>query len=415
MIRQRNLVAGVAALALSVTITSCDPAKDLVNPKPPVNALFASYVSLGNSITAGFQSSGINDSTQQQAYPVLLAAQMGTPFTVPRLAMPGCPPPVNNFLTQSRVNTPPPIVTAPAACSFRADVRGDAVINNVAVPGAFVSDLTDPKGAAANNTLTTLILGGKTQVQRALDAHPTFASVWIGNNDVLFAALSGVLVPMAGVSPGITPEAKFEQSYTAILNGLEAAPTLKGGVLVGVVNVTNAPLLFPGAALNNPQVRGAVNAVIAPKTITVDASCTPTTTALINFQLLGQIKAGAAPDTIACQPIANHPKALGQVFVLDAGEVTAVSNAVAAYNAFIQAQAQQLGWAYVDPNPALQQLKAASAIPVFPDLQQPTKPFGDYISLDGVHPAAAAHRLVTNLLIDAINATYPNSNIPKLQ
>ena len=49
----------------------------------PVDPLFARYVSMGNSITAGFQSGGINDSTQQQSYAVVLAKAM--PVTRPRV------------------------------------------------------------------------------------------------------------------------------------------------------------------------------------------------------------------------------------------------------------------------------------------------------------------------------------------
>ena len=55
--------------------------------------IFSSYVALGNSITAGYQSGGINDSTQRLSYAVLLAKQMGTRFAYPSLVMPGCPPP----------------------------------------------------------------------------------------------------------------------------------------------------------------------------------------------------------------------------------------------------------------------------------------------------------------------------------
>jgi len=56
----------------------------------------ASYVALGNSITAGYQSGGINDSTQRQSYALLLARQMGTRYAYPALTMPGCAPPINN-------------------------------------------------------------------------------------------------------------------------------------------------------------------------------------------------------------------------------------------------------------------------------------------------------------------------------
>ena len=53
----------------------------LVDTTPPAGAPFmARYVAIGNSITAGFQSNGINDSTQRRAYPHLLAiARRATP------------------------------------------------------------------------------------------------------------------------------------------------------------------------------------------------------------------------------------------------------------------------------------------------------------------------------------------------
>ena len=36
-------------------------------------------------------------------------------------------------------------------------------------------------------------------------------------------------------------------------------------------------------------------------------------------------------------------------------------------------------------------------------------PFGKWFSLDGVHPTTAAHTLITNYLINAINAKYSTS------
>src|SRR3712207_8913200 len=54
----------------------------------------ARYVAIGNSITAGYQSDGINDSTQARSYAVLLAQAAGTTFRVPALNRPGCQPPI---------------------------------------------------------------------------------------------------------------------------------------------------------------------------------------------------------------------------------------------------------------------------------------------------------------------------------
>lgn len=410
---------------------ACSQSKDLINPPPPVNKLFASYVSLGNSLTAGFQSGGIDDSTQHQAYPVLLAQQMGTPFTIPGLRDPGCPPPIVNFLTGARLDTPPGIT---AQCSFRSDVTGSAVINNVAVPGATVLDPTSPVGSGPN-PLTTFILGGKTQVQRALDARPTFVSAWIGNNDVLAAAVSGLLTLTKApdgsvISPGVTSLKNFSKSYAAMISGLESGGTVKGGALIGVVQVSGAPVLFPAALLvNNPAYKAQFDALVfgpGGGSVFIHPSCTPTTRSLISFLIVPQMRAWLAdpnpdptqragvPPVLICeknQP--GFPAPLGDIFVLDGQEQDQIAAAVVGYNNVIDSTANALGWAYVDPNPALAQLRSdTTVVPLFPRLDQPTKAYGDYFTLDGIHPSAATHKLVANLLINAINLKYGTTLAP---
>jgi hypothetical protein len=370
-------------------------------------------VALGNSITAGVQSGGINSTTQSQSYAVLLAQKMGTSFSVPYLQMPGCPPPIDDILTGHRIGG-----TTSETCALRADRDGQAIINNVAVPNAISSDPADPLGRGANNALSTLILGGRTQVQRALEARPTFASVWIGNNDVLTAAVAGILTPVKDVSPGVTDVDTFTQNYTDMMLQLlppgsaeseRFAPgSPSSGVLVGVVNVTTIPLFMPAAAFLNPQVKAAAEAFVG-KPLTVDASCTPTTQSLIDFRLLPEIKAGTQPDTIACAPIGDPPSLLGNIFVLDAGEIATITQTVAGYNAAIKAVADGLGWAYADPNPELAQLRQSGAVPLVPDLTNPVAPFGLSFSLDGVHPSAAGQALLADLIATAINAKYGTS------
>ena len=144
----------------------------------PIDPLFERYVSMGNSITAGFQSAGINDSTQAQAYPVLLANAMQSPFFGPYLNRPGCPPPFTNAFTQARVGG-----GTPATCALRKPQSPPPpFVSNTAVPGAEVLDIYSNLDTASNaNALTTFILGGLTQTQMLLHADPTFVTVWIGN------------------------------------------------------------------------------------------------------------------------------------------------------------------------------------------------------------------------------------------
>src|SRR3954468_9650341 len=135
----RILFRGAALLSVVAASACTDKTAKVLGPRPAdANGIFQSYVSLGNSITAGYQSAGINDSTQQRSYAVLLAKQMGTRFAYPSLVNPGCPPPLNNFLTQTRVTPTGFPASTSASCYLRANTV--AILNNVAVPGATTFD-----------------------------------------------------------------------------------------------------------------------------------------------------------------------------------------------------------------------------------------------------------------------------------
>src|SRR6266550_2391887 len=106
---------GAAALGILLGMVACHN-DQLFRPYPngPLDPLFTRYVSMGNSITAGFQSAGINDSTQLQSYANLVAGRMQTPFFMPLMNRPGCPPPLINVFTGKLV---PPAV--PNNCALR--------------------------------------------------------------------------------------------------------------------------------------------------------------------------------------------------------------------------------------------------------------------------------------------------------
>ena len=178
------------------------------------------------------------------------------------------------------------------------------------------------------------------------------------------------------------------------------------GVLVGAFGVKNIPNLSAGAAYwVASQTPGAI-----PPTFTVNANCAPAAfggvgeTTLVPFaygfgQLIGPAMMGAN-TALDC---------VNDAAVLTGAEIVTIATAVATYNAAIQAEANELGWAYMDPNPVLDSLRTAGEIPLFPNasgLDAVTRPFGDFFSRDGVHPNAAAHRLIADHIIDAINEKY---------
>lgn len=385
------------ALLLLATVTVAGCEGDALRPSvPEAGPIFERYVAMGNSITAGFQSGGINDSTQSRSYAVMLADGMGTRFEIPALRPPGCPPPLTNVFTRERVAG-----GAADDCALR-ETPVSTVLNNVAVPGAEVLDaLTNLGPETSANALTTLLLGGRTQLQAAARARPTFVSVWLGNNDVLGAAT-------AGNPSEITPAATFADRYAAVLDSLERVASRSSGggldgVLVGVTDVTLIPYLSPGAAYWQAEQSGAL-----PPTLEVDDDCAPGAPgagALVPFGYgFGVLLARAgAGQPVALDCLADPP-------VLTPGEVQQIRTAVQAYNTAIAGEAEARGWAYFDPNPLLAARRKAGEVPLFPhappDPRAETEPFGPYFSRDGIHPSTAAHRLLAGGMASAINDHY---------
>jgi lysophospholipase L1-like esterase len=378
----------LAATAVLIGAVAACEQKELVSlPRTSVNqTLFKSYVALGNSITAGYQSGGIVDSTQAEAYPGIIATQAGTRYAFPALTPPGCPPPIVNFQTQQRLGAGSTSTT----CNLRDPAMITSVLNNVAVPGASSVDPTS-SSTANSNALTTFILGGETQVQRALQANPTFVSIWIGNNDVLPPALSG----FATGAP--TPVDTFNANYDKMISQLTAGAPGLGGLLIGVVNTGVIPALFPvDSLLNDPVLHAEFNAA-AGTTVPVASDCVGAH-ASVSIDIISAIRAHQVPPAIGC--------ATTDPFTLNVVKQGIITSSVTAYNAHIQSVATANGFAYVDVNPIIAGLKAQGLISTVPNFLSATNPFGPMFTLDGTHPSALAQQLLANAFIAAINARY---------
>jgi hypothetical protein len=440
--RSLGSVLRTAALAATVLLGACvgdgDELFAPVTTTPNGGTLFLRYVAMGNSITAGLQSGGINDSTQQRAYPVLLAQRAGTPsFEIPRIAMPGCPRPFLAPLgTTGRLGTED-------SCTR---INNPRIVHNVAVPGARIRDVIQfPTGQLA--LLHTLLVGERTQARAMIEAEPTFVSVWIGNNDALEATVSGVLGPRTTADSTLTPLATFQARLNALVDSIKIANP-QGVMLVGVVNaLQGAPLIQPGAYffLARDPATGRfqgklVNANCSP--ITALGQPNPLAANFVSFQILGDTN---FPE-INCDPNA-YPAAdpRRSVYLLDTQEQVVVATRVAQFNGLIQAAATANNWVYVDPNlillpflneetevtvggtpvklhqrlrkcqdlpgattPAAIQAAVLTSCPVTGPTAAPNF-FGSLMSFDGIHPSTEAHRILAGRFADAINKRYGTS------
>lgn len=139
----------VAALSLLV-ITGCKKEDDPVAPAASANV--KKYVSIGNSLTAGYQSGGLYKSAQVYSYPMQFATQLkaagsslGT-FEIPTWEDPGsygADGKTSRLVLKSLVG--PVIVTEGLAPGTQSNLALARPYDNLGIPGSIVYDFLDRK------------------------------------------------------------------------------------------------------------------------------------------------------------------------------------------------------------------------------------------------------------------------------
>ena len=408
----------IAALALPFLAGCISDEKIGSPPAAAGGAMFSNYMALGTSIGAGIQSGGINDSTQKQAYPTLLATAMGlTPgvnWFYPSFNAPGCPPPYTNPLTGARVGS-----GTSTTCAVENPAYARPYQNNLGVPSiraAQVLKITDLTFAKTDSLfLAQFITGGRNPIDIVLAAKPTFVTIEIGANDVLGAGTRSDTTLL-------TTLANFQKQDSVIMDSVALT-----GAKVAVANLPawqaipyfTQGVVFFCLATGAPGCPVPATAPYSLPTFTVDLSCAPSASGGVGDSMLVTFPATAAM---------TGALAAGATASLNCGTGVALANGAAAgltlvkpkmkalvtrfnaINAFIAAQATARGWALADLNAAYLTALGTGKIASFPDFTHPTTTlFGADISLDGIHPNAAGAKLIANTFIAAINSKYGSS------
>ena len=225
------------------------------------------FVSLGNSLTAGFADGALYKVAQENSTPAIMAQQFanlagGGTFTQPLMndniggllaggtQLPGFDP---RLVFDG--SGPAPLSSVIGPIQPTTDIvlnNPTGPFNNLGVPGAKSFHLLAPgygnfsglfsMPATANPYFVRMASSAGTSVLAdAIAQQPSFISLWIGNNDVLGYALSGgdgsdPITPMAG-APGVG----FEASYQALVASLTGNIPGVQGVLANIPNVTAIP------------------------------------------------------------------------------------------------------------------------------------------------------------------------------
>lgn len=209
----------LALLALfGLVFISCSDDDTVIDPvvDPPMvdftngTADFSNYVSVGNSLTAGFSDNALFIDGQTASFPNMLASNFalvgGSDFKIPFMAdnlggaFLGEEIVRGNRLILSFASGSPAPVPVGGTGTTDISVVLSGPFNNMGVPGAKSYHLAAPGYGNVAGVLPRLAnpfyarfasAPNATVIEDATSQNPTFFSLWIGNNDVLGYATEG--------------------------------------------------------------------------------------------------------------------------------------------------------------------------------------------------------------------------------
>lgn len=359
------------------------------------SASFSQFVALGDSLTHGFTNGGVVQTVQENSIPAIIARQAGvTDFQQATISPPGIPP----LLVVQNLQ-PPVIVPRPGAGS-PTNLNLPRPYDNLAVSGFDVRDVLVTR---TGNPLIDITLRGQgTALEQAIFLQPTFVHLWIGNNDVLGAATSGIVIE--GVT--LTPPGQFEMDLRAIVGALAAQGA--GIVMGNIPDVTAIPFVntLP-PVVTNPNTGEPVrdpNGNLIPL-IGPDGPLNPAVDKVLLSAAAELAQGRGVPQQLggSGQPLSNSA-------VLNGQELERIANRVQTFNAIITDVANDVGAVVFDANGFLRDV-VANGFDVGGIELDTEFLTGGLFSYDGVHPTPLGYAVIANELIRTINEGF-GADIP---
>lgn len=366
--------------------------------------VFHRYVAIGTSVSMGWASDGAVFGSQEQAWPAQLARMAHREMTLPLIGGTGCRSPLQAPIASGVRISGEAAAADPSTLSCAPNVEGvELPTQNLALNAALVRDAlyTTPENitdAANRATYPRVLPPGTTQIAALVAQNPKFVSVEFGANEVLDARRG---IAVTGVT--LFPLPAFASLYSTLVN--KVADVTKQGLLVGLIrDVATFPGFRRGSELYADRATFA-----AAFNVVVSADCDGSDNLLfVPVRVPTAVATGlrmralqAGPFTLSC---AGGPPTT-QDWVLTPGEAAVVNALMAQMNAHIASEANRLGFAHVE----LEALYGRGDLkPPFSVVQLMTsaRPYGQYISLDGMHPNGEGQRVIAEAAADAVDARY---------
>jgi lysophospholipase L1-like esterase len=449
-------------------LAACQPELDA----PRVDkgsADFSSYVAIGNSLTAGFQSGGLANFGIETSYPAILAQQFAkagggnfvsplfsdaqrdgsgylkifgltstaspiilspgqsttvipagetTPrtFTNPatdyKLAYTGNrlpAPPLGSGLQELAAFTggQPDNLGVPGISVLSADATA-ASVTNVVFPAPVLNATARAYGNVNNyyqRLLPAADRGTKDYVTFIGQKNPTFFTCWMGSNDVLTFANNGAVIDPNNPFSAMTDTTNFGRGYRNILRTITKNGTVKG-VVANIPSVTNVPYFTTVRLADVLASFQRLNPAITTVYIREGSSTTArAATANDLFLLTAQAQLGLGVGSSPTNPLPSQ-------YVLDPTEVGAIQTRTTLLNNIIAKTARQYKVPVADMNTFFNTV-ALGGIAINATANNAAFVRGNLFSLDGIHPTSRGYAVIANEFIKVINANY-NASIPQV-
>jgi GDSL-like Lipase/Acylhydrolase len=383
----------IVSLLISTLFIGCEDKSDLTAPTAPNTgtANFAKFVSIGNSLTAGYQSSALYESSQKYSYGKMIAEQIGADYEQPLISDPG----IGGRMDVESIQ-PFSTISQPSS-GLPLNFNLETSYNNMGIPGIVLADVltteASPSDYVGANPLIDLVLRGKgTVLNQALALQPTFMTVWIGNNDILGYATSGGLLPYTPTSGAIS----FGGLYVQLLGAIAQAG-VQNVVVANIPDVSSIPFF---TTVGGQLLLHGITAVVGTKSDNTIAEMDLTKN-LLTLRASEELAAGKGQS--ASNPLSNS-------VILDEDEIITATTVIASYNSSIIAAAAQFGFKVADMHAFFNDVAKNGFVSDGIDFTA-IYITGGLFSLDGVHPTSQGYAIIANKFIQVINNEY-SADIP---
>ena len=424
-----------ASVIVFLIFSGCQDRTDLTGPSPANGKVdFTRLVSLGNSLTAGYQSGALYADAQLYAYDAQIAKEVNANYATPTISYPGIGGLM--YIKSIDLSKGTIVIGVNPSTGTPTNTGYKAPYNNLGVPGAILNDILNTTSSTTNPFFNIVLRGLGTEYSQAKALQPTFLTLWIGNNDILGYATSGGTTPY-------TPSAMFTSMFNTLGDSIASL-----GCKVAIANipdVTSIPFFttvgpkiaqeVPWTALKSFGVQGLVyQSTSSPIGVNVaDSAALITGKVLITLPgsnyapLIGKSTGQYYRDNHLSIPLGvDTTQAFGfdprnpwpDALILDENEINTAKTSTADFNSAIAGVVSKYPnqFVLVDINKFFNSLRANDFTggTVFNGVRFFTSYItGGLFSLDGIHPTSEGQAVIANQFLAAINAKF-GSNFPMI-